>query len=92
MQHKHYLKQTLPAELRELIYTNLYKASGAAPQIKLINAAQNIRNLFMINKEYKENYLDNVELAGAIIMGLAKEFAKAKKRRTVSKKILLQQH
>ena len=82
----------LPAELREIIYANLYNARGATPQIRLTDAAQNIRNLFMINREYKENYLDNVNLAGAIIMGLAKEFAKAKNKKNHQKKILLRQH
>lgn len=81
--------EALPAELREIIYANLYNASGATPQIRLTNAAQNIRNLFMINKEYKENYLDNVELAGAIIMGLAREFAKAKKQKEPSEKDII---
>ena len=80
----------LPLELREIIPNNLLTARGATPHIRLINAAQNIRNLFMINKEYKENYLDNVKLAGDIIMGLAKEFSEQKKQKTVTEKDVIE--
>ena len=52
----------VPEEIRKQIFEYLYTAKGATSQIRLVNAAQNIRNFFMTSKEF-HNDLNNVELS-----------------------------
>jgi ankyrin repeat protein len=63
----------LPNELQITLAEYLYNAPGANNEFKLLNAATNIRNLFSLNKRYKE-LLDDVDLAGKIIQALAQRY------------------
>ncbi len=63
-----------PEEIRKHIFDYLYTAKGATNQIRLVNAAQNIRNFLMSKKEFKAD-LNNVQLAGTIIKELTKRYA-----------------
>lgn len=66
----------IPQDLRDQIFNYLIAAQGGTGQIKLINAAQNIRNYLIGlsgNKQFKQ-LLYNTELAGQIIMELAKRY------------------
>lgn len=60
----------LPDELKVAITQYLLDTPGNDDGIRLLNAAQNIRSLFISNKEYKR-LLDDVDLAGQIIKELA---------------------
>ena len=64
----------IPRDIKEIILGFLGTAQGATQQIRLINAAQNIRNLLMSSKKYKP-LLDDEQLAGQIITELAKRYA-----------------
>lgn len=62
----------LPNELQVTIAGYLLDAPGQN-NYKLLNAANNIRNLFMLNKRYQQ-LLDDVDLSGNIIKELARRY------------------
>lgn len=64
----------LPTELQITLAEYLLNAPGANNDFKLLNAATNIRNLFILNKWYKEELLDDVDLTGKIIKALAQRY------------------
>lgn len=63
----------LPVELKAEIFNFLMTAPGETKERQLLNAALNIRNFLMANKQFKES-LDDIELAGKIIVQLASRY------------------
>lgn len=64
----------IPSDIQKIIFGYLETAAGATTQLRLMNAAQNIRNFLMSSKRFLP-WLNDEKLAGTIITELAKRYA-----------------